>query len=287
MVPRNTASLNTTALGHQYQPNWHVLQGIELAFRPGELVGLVGPNGSGKSTLLRILAGQLVPTEGDVQLGEKPLRRIARAALARRIGFLPQTVRATFAFTVEEVVAQGRYPHTGALGILTERDRQVIRRSMEQTHTLAFARRPFEVLSGGERQRVLLASVLAQEAEFLLLDEPTSALDLHHQVDVFDLLAHLARSGLGIILVTHDLNLAAEYCDRLVVLHDGQMAAAGVPAEVMREEILRRVYTEHLIVDTNPVTGTPLVVLFGRRRAAAQAAAEAAAASGADESEPR
>jgi iron complex transport system ATP-binding protein len=263
-APERTALLQARGVGHQFQSNWWCLQEVDMSIRTGELVGLVGPNGSGKSTLLKTLAGQITPTTGTITLDSQPLARYARRELARRIGYLPQVVNAAFAFTVEEVVAQGRYPHGGALGLLSAHDHEVIHRAMEWTHTLAFAKRPVQVLSGGEQQSVFLASVLAQEAEFLLLDEPTSALDLHHQVDVFDRLAELARAGLGVVVITHDLNLAAQYCSRLVLLLGGRVIADGSPAEVIREPILRQAYDAELIVDTNPVTGTPLVVLLGR-----------------------
>lgn len=259
------AALQTHNLGHQFQPTWWCLRGVDLEFRLGELVGLVGPNGAGKTTLIRALAGQLQPSEGEVSLGGRPLARFSRLELARRIGYLPQNVRSSFAYTCEEVVAQGRYPHLGTFGVLGRRDREIVRLAMEWTSTQAFARRLLDDLSGGERQRVLLASVLAQGGEFLLLDEPTSALDMHHQVDVFERVSQLARDGLGVIMITHDLNLAAQYCDRLVMIHEGRAIAAGTPAEIMTEEILKKVYETELIVNRNPVTGTPMVVLLGSR----------------------
>jgi len=257
--------LRARALGHQFQPNWWCLKDISLEFRLGELVGLLGPNGAGKTTLVRALAGQLHPTAGEVTLDGAPIRAWGRLEVARRIGYLPQDVRSSFSYTCEEVVAQGRYPHLGTLGLLGRHDREVVRRSMEWTATLAFARRPLNDLSGGERQGVLLASVLAQETRFLLLDEPTAALDLHHQVDVFERISQLAHEGLGVIVITHDLNLAAQYCDRLVLLHEGRVAAAGAPAQIMVEDVLKRIYQTELMVHRNPVTGTPMVVLLGRR----------------------
>ncbi|HPK01175.1 MAG TPA: heme ABC transporter ATP-binding protein [Candidatus Sumerlaeota bacterium] len=252
-------------LWHQFQPNWWVLRGVELTFRAGELVGLVGPNGTGKTTLIRLLAGQAAPSRGQVTLGGRPLSKIGRLELARQIGYLPQNVRSSFRLTAEEVVAQGRYPHQRGLGLLDARDHAVIRRVMDETRTLAFARRQIEDLSGGERQRVLLASVLAQEAPFLMLDEPTSMLDIHHQVEVFQHIRRLARRGLGVLVITHDLNLAAHYCDRLVMMFEGKVEAEGAPEAVMREAVLRKVYETELIVDRNPVTGSPMVVLLGNR----------------------
>lgn len=259
--------LRTHGLGHQFQPTWWCLREINLEFRLGELVGLVGPNGAGKTTLIRALAGQLAPTAGEVTLGGRSLRTFGRLELARRLGYLPQDVRSSFSYSCEEVVAQGRYPHLGTFGVLSRRDREIVWRAMEWTSTQAFARRPLDDLSGGERQRVLLASVLAQGGEFLLLDEPTSALDMHHQVDVYERVSQLAREGLGVIMITHDLNLAALYCDRLVLLHEGKVAACGTPETVVVEDVLRRVYETDLIVNRNPVTGTPMVVLLGRRAA--------------------
>ncbi len=263
-TPGPPLELTAHGVGHQFQSTWWCLRGIELSCRPGELIGLVGPNGSGKSTLMRALAGQTTPTAGEVRLGGRPLSRLAPRERARAIAWLPQDVRPAFGFTVEEVIAQGRYPHLGALGVSGPGDRELVRRAMEWTRTLAFARRPLERLSGGERQRVLLASVLVQQGRFLLLDEPTSALDLHHQIEVFEQIYELSRAGLGVIVITHDLNLAARYCDRLVLLHEGRLVADGAPSVVMRAEVLRPVYEVELLVEPNPVTGTPMVVPLGR-----------------------
>lgn len=257
--------LSTHGLAHQFQPNWWCLRELDLTFRTGELVGLVGANGAGKSTLMRALTGQMTPTAGKVELDGRCLSRFSRTGLARRIGYLPQAVTCSFSYTCEEVVAQGRYPHQGALGLLSHEDLAIVRQAMQWTNCEAFAHRYLNELSGGESQRVLLASVLAQGSDFMLLDEPTSALDLHHQVDVFERIYQLARQGMGVIVITHDLNLAAQYCDRLVLLNEGRMRACGPPEEVLREEILSEVYKTDLIVDRNPVTGTPMVVLLGRR----------------------
>ena len=253
-------TLRADGVGHQFDPTWWCLRDLDLEFRQGELTGIVGPNGAGKTTLLKALAGHLAPTRGRVALGGRALRDWTRAALARQIGYLPQHVPALFDYTCEEVVAQGRYPHLGALGLLGRRDVEIVRRAMAWTHVDAFARRPLAHLSGGERQRVLLASVLAQEGRFLLLDEPTAALDIHQQIDVARRLAHLARGGLCVIMVTHDLNLAAQFCDRLAVLHEGRLAADGPPAAVLTESLLKQVYATDLVVTRNPVSGAPLVV---------------------------
>lgn len=236
-----------------------------MTLRTGELVGIVGSNGAGKSTLLRILIGQFRPSAGHVRVGGQPIEQYARLALARRVAYLPQQVRSSFSYTCEEVVAQGRFPYQQGFGMLGRRDMDIIRQCMRWTHTDAFARRSLDSLSGGERQRVLLASVLAQQSEFLLLDEPTAALDLHHQVDVFERLYQFAREGLGVVLVTHDLNLASQYCDRLILLHEGRMIAEGSAEAVLVQRHLKKVYQTELCVEPNPVLGTPMVVLLGHR----------------------
>jgi iron complex transport system ATP-binding protein len=263
-APDAALTLRAEALGHQFSPSWWVLRDIDLEFREGEFVGMVGPNGAGKTTLLRALVGQIAPAHGRVALGGRPLAGWSRLEIARRVGYLPQDVPALFDYTCEEVVAQGRYPHLGAFGLLGRRDLDIVRRAMAWTNCDAFAHRPLALLSGGERQRVLLASVLAQESRFLLLDEPTAALDIHQQLDVVTRLATLARDGLCVVIVTHDLNLAAQFCGRLVMLHEGRVAGSGPPAEVMTEPMLKKVYETDLVVARSPVSGAPMVVLKGR-----------------------
>lgn len=263
----NDYCLEARDISHQFQPTWWVLKEVSLRLRRGELVGVVGPNGSGKSTLMRILVGQIHPRHGQVRLGDASRDKLPRAELARRIGYLPQSIQASFDYTVEEIVAHGRYPHQRALGILSHHDVEIVHQAMQWTQTDAFAKRTLDELSGGERQRVMLASVLAQGGEFLLLDEPTNALDIDRQVDVFERIRSLSREGLGILVIIHDLNLAAQYCDRLVMLHEGRLIAEGAPECIMTEAVLKKVYTSDLIIDRNPVTGAPMVVLLGRHGA--------------------
>lgn len=236
------------------------LSGASLALRPGELVGVIGPNGSGKSTLLRVSLGALRPEAGSVTLDGAPIALTHGEALARRVAFLPQRVEEPFAFTCEEVVAQGRYPRLSAMGFLSPEDIRVVRESMRRTETEAFASRSLEDLSGGERQRVLIASALAQETDYLLLDEPTSSLDIQHQAEIFALLRRSSREGKAVCVVIHDLNLAAQFCDRLVLMNTGQTVMDGAPADVLRQEALASVYGDSVVVAENPVTGGPLVV---------------------------
>lgn len=218
--------------------HWLELQGIGLTESDVRIVedvtltvssgrtAILGPNGAGKSTLMRALAGQVHPSHGEVTLDGKPLARYGRLDLARRIGFLPQDVRASFTYTCEEVVAQGRYPHLGPLGFLSRHDREIVWRCMEWTSTQAFARRPIDELSGGERQRVLLASVLAQGSSFLLLDEPTSALDPPNALLVVETVSRLRTArGLSIVAVTHQPDLVRRLGGGLLYLVRGRVEA--------------------------------------------------------------
>jgi len=244
-----------------------VLQGVSLTLAAGTLTGIVGPNGSGKSTLLRVLAGILRPRSGRVTLNGESVASLDRRLVARTIAFLPQSVSMMFGFSVREVVALGRYPHLGPFGFLSQHDVAVVDQSLAQTESTDLAHRPFMELSGGERQRALIAAILAQEPDVLCLDEPTAALDIHHQVAILSLLARLAREGRTVVVVTHDLNLAAQFCGRLAILHQGRIAREGEPPDVLDAGLLKDVYQADLVVERNPVTGKRLVVVVGDRGA--------------------
>ena len=224
------------------------------------LTGIIGPNGSGKSTLLRIAAGVMAPVAGDVCLGGKPLAKMERRGVARQLGYLPQEVASLFDYSVEDVVRMGRYPHASAFGSLGAGDLKVVERCLSRAELLEMRKRPLSHLSGGERKRALLASVLAQEPETLLLDEPTAALDLHHQVRFFQLIHALAQSGMGIAVVTHDLNLAALFCDRVLLMDAGRFVADGTPVEVLQRDRLKSVYGPEVLLSTHPETQGPLVL---------------------------
>ena len=255
-----TRYLEARSVAFAYEPGRDVFAGVDAAVRNGEVTGIVGPNGSGKSTLLRILCGLLDPTAGQVTLDDKPLRAFSGRARARMIAFLPQWVNPAFALTVFEVVCLGRYPHMSALGGLGPHDGEVAERCLRDTEALSLRDRNFMTLSGGERQRVLLASILAQEPDLLLLDEPTSALDIHHQIEIFALLKRLAREGYGIGVVTHDLNLAARFCDHILLMAASREAlAAGEPEVVLTEPLLSQAYDAPIRVTTHPVTDAPLI----------------------------
>lgn len=257
--------LHADDVGFQYHASWWCLHGVGLELNCGELLGIVGPNGSGKSTLLKILAGHLLPKEGEVRLDDLALDQWDRKKFARKVAYLPQSVPAVFPYTVSEIVSQGRYPHQGSFGFMTRNDYGIIEQAMDWTHIRPFANRTLAELSGGERQRVFLASVLAQGARLLLLDEPTTALDLHHQIDIFERLGRLVDEGYGVGLVTHDLNLAAQFCHRLVVLNEGGILVEGSPSVVMKQEVLDKVYADTLMVKEHPSNGLPMVILTNAR----------------------
>ncbi len=215
---------------------------FEIA-RPG-FVSIAGPNGAGKSTLVGIMAGLRQPYRGSCEYDGIEMRQWRRRDFARRVSFLPQTVRFDFPFTAEQVVMMGRTPYSGGW-FESPQDHEEVARAMEITDTLAFRDRDFRSLSGGERQRVILASALAQRPETLLLDEPTTFLDLKHQLSMYRLLANLAGDGMLVIAVTHDLNLTLQFCDRAIVLDRGRIAADGAPSDVLTPALIHQVFAVH------------------------------------------
>jgi iron complex transport system ATP-binding protein len=253
-------ALTLSRISHKYdESDWRLsVEAFSLA--TGTLTGIIGPNGSGKSTLLQVAAGVLIPSAGEVRLGDGALAGMERRAVARRLGYLPQEVSSLFDYRVEEVVCMGRYPHAPAFGALGTADLEVVERCLERTEMKDLRNRSLSHLSGGERKRALLASVLAQEPEIMLLDEPTAALDVHHQVQFFQLLRGLAGGGMGIAAVTHDVNLAALFCDRIILMDAGRFVAEGPPAEVLQSGHLDAVYGSEILLSTHPETGCPLVL---------------------------
>ncbi len=214
-----------------------------LEIAKGEMLALVGHNGSGKSTLLKMLARQQAPSSGTIAFDGRPLDAWPTRDFARRLAYLPQQIPAAPAMTVRELTAMGRYPWHGALGRFGRDDRDSVERALERTHMLTLADRLVDTLSGGERQRAWLAMLLAQNAACLLLDEPTAALDVAHQIEVLSLVRTLSRaSGLTVILVLHDINMASRFCDQIVALHSGRLIASGRPNQIMQKTILERIY---------------------------------------------
>jgi iron complex transport system ATP-binding protein len=240
-----------------------VFDGLSLDLGEGELAAVLGPNGTGKTTLIRLAAGSLRPQGGSVLIGGRDLTSIPAGVRARDVAVVPQESRPAFDFTAREVVRMGRAPHLGLLGFESRRDLDVVDEAMRRTDVGDLAERPFLNLSGGERQRVIVARALAQEPRLLLLDEPTAFLDLRHRLLLYELLTRLNREfGLTLLIASHDIDLAARFASRIVLLKAGQVAADGPPAEVLTPEHLRHVYGVRADVRIEPSTGRPVVIPF-------------------------
>jgi iron complex transport system ATP-binding protein len=251
-----------------------VLDAVSLTLPEGGITALVGPNGSGKSTLLKTMARLLALQGGSVLLDGRAIRERPSAEIARRLAVLPQQPSAPETLTVRELVEQGRYPHLGPLRMLRSADHEEVREALRLTGLEDFAHRPVEALSGGERQRAWIALTLAQGAPVLLLDEPTTFLDIGHQIEVLDVVADLARKrGMTVVMVLHDLNQAARYADRMVVLSQGRIVADGPANVVLEPEMLARVFNIRAAILTDPETGALVCVPRGLVRSELEALA--------------
>ena len=258
--------LTLSNVSFRYNGQWG-LEGVDFELAKGEIVGIIGPNGSGKSTLLKIVDGLLRAQAGEVLLRGRPLLAHTRAEIARHIAMVPQEATFRFPFSVFEVVLMGRFPHRGLLPFERSDDHAIARESMMLTGTLDLASRSIHELSGGEKQRVLIARALTQRANIILLDEPTSFLDIRHKVEIFELIASLARTqGLSVLIVSHDISLAAQYCRRMLLLNNGRIYRTGRPDEVITANTISHVYQCPVLVDNNPVTDTPRITVLSRRR---------------------
>jgi ferric hydroxamate transport system ATP-binding protein len=236
-----------------------LLHPLNLDIRRGSLTGLIGHNGSGKSTLLKLLARQQPASSGSIQFDGKPLKRWRSRDFARKVAYLPQKPAPADGILVKELVALGRYPWHGPFGQFKQEDRDKVATAMALTDVTKFAERLVETLSGGERQRVWMAMLLAQDVACLLLDEPTAALDIAHQIEVLTLVRRLnVEQGLTIIIVLHDINLAARFCDELIALHSGRVLTRGNPEELMRTDHLQAIYGVPLGILPHPLTGAPI-----------------------------
>ncbi len=243
-----------------------VISNLSFSVGHGEVFAVIGPNGAGKTTLLRLLGGNLAPLSGQIRLDGTPLRGLNARQRALRIAAVGQEMHLDFAFTVEEVVLMGRYPHLPRFGHEGPMDRAITRRAMTDVGVEHLASRLVTAISGGERQRVLLARALAQEPECLLLDEPVAHLDLNHQIAIMDLLLKLSREQrITVVVVFHDLNLTGLYADRVLLLAGGRSTALGAPEEVITPELVRRTYRGAVVVVDHPEAGRPQVMLLPGR----------------------
>ncbi|GAA0979114.1 MULTISPECIES: ABC transporter ATP-binding protein [Nocardiopsidaceae] len=262
MTANHSLEVQDLALGYGDRV---VIESLDLAVRPGGITVIVGANACGKSTLLRSMSRLLAPRKGRVVLDGKEVHRTPAKELARTMGLLPQSPIAPEGITVADLVGRGRHPHQGMFTRWSREDDAAVAAALEATHTSDLAERSVDELSGGQRQRVWIAMALAQQTDLLLLDEPTTFLDVSHQVEVLDLLTDLNRErGTTIVMVLHDLNLAARYADQLIALADGRLHAMGEPAQVLTEDSVRAVFGLESRVIPDPTTGRPLMLPLGR-----------------------
>jgi iron complex transport system ATP-binding protein len=244
-----------TAVSYGYSAERLAVRDVSLAMRAGTLTALVGPNGAGKSTVLALLLGHLVPTAGSVTFGSREVSAWPRRALARQVGVVPQHETPAFALTVREVVAMGRYPHLGLLAAEQDDDRAAIERALARCNLLALRDRPMDALSGGEQQRARLARAMAQEPAAYVLDEPTAGLDCAHEMALFEHARTLCAGGATVVLVTHHVNLAARYADRVALLSAGSLLAAGPPRDVLTAERCSGVFQWPITIHPHPGAG--------------------------------
>ena len=262
MTTTHSLTIENLTLGYG---NRNVIEKLDLTIPPGQVTAIVGANACGKSTLLRSMSRLLAPRTGRVVLDGREVHRTPAKQLARTLGLLPQSPIAPEGITVADLVGRGRHPHQGMFARWSKEDDTAVAEALDATETAALADRPVDELSGGQRQRVWIAMALAQHTDLLLLDEPTTFLDVSHQIEVLDLLTDLNQQrGTTIVMVLHDLNMAARYSDHLIALADGTLHAAGKPAEVLTEDTVRAVFGLESQVITDPTSGKPLMLPLGR-----------------------
>ncbi len=265
-------TLQAKNLSYRTRTGEVLVDSINMELKSGEVVGVLGPNGAGKTTLLKMLSGELAPTSGEVRIAGERLPELAHAERALHVAVLPQAGTLTFPYPVIDIVLLGRLPHRHRSSART--DRRIAFRCLEQVEAEHLAERSYPTLSGGEKQRVQLARILAQlesahtenlSEKYLLLDEPTSALDLSHQHQVLESARSMASRGAGVLAILHDLNLASQYTDRLLVLHGGKAAAEGPAGVILEPVMIQRVYGVEAVINNHPRLGCPLVSTTGKK----------------------
>ena len=255
-----SAALNSIALNSvsfEYQDK-SILSDISFELSTNEILGVIGPNGAGKSTIIKLLSKILMPSKGTVLLNNVDIQKISRKDLAKNIAVLPQSYIMPEAFTVFELVMMGRTPHLGMWQQETIEDIELVQNAMQQTDIWDMRERMAAELSGGERQRLLIARAFVQEARYLLLDEPTNHLDIKHQLQSLRFLKQKLSSELGILVVIHDLNIAAQLCDRILLLHKGKVATIGTPNEVLTQDNINTYFEAETQILSN--NGNPVIV---------------------------
>ena len=237
-----------------------VLQGATFAIERGEFVGILGPNGSGKTTILKLVSGVLRAESGLIKLKDRNIRDYSPREIARHVAVVPQDTAIAFPFSALEIVLMGRSPYLPAFAFDRQADLDIAHEVMRETDTAHLAGRRIHELSGGERQRVIVARALAQQPEILLLDEPVTFLDIRHQIAIHEVLRELNSRGLTVVMISHDLNLASQYCSRLILLSNGRVHATGEPKEIISSETVREVYEADVMVHHRPDNGLPYVL---------------------------
>ncbi len=254
-----STSIDIQDLYHKFGQT-KVLNCLDFSISRGDFFVIIGPNGSGKTTLMKIISGILKPTNGKIQIQQKEIGQYSSKTLARTIGYVPQMVQTEFPFSVMEVVLMGRSPHLGLLGIEHHKDVKIAEAAIGFTGVDHLANRKLNELSGGECQRVLIARAICQEPEIMLLDEPTASLDLAHQIRIMDLMEKLREERqITVVMVSHDVNLAAMYGNNILLLKSGQVVKIGSPKEVIRFDTLENAYGCQLLVDESPLGSFPRI----------------------------
>jgi len=236
-----------------------ILKDISFEVKKGEFLGIIGPNGSGKTTLLKIIARILNPYRGSLFFENEDIRKIPYLEYAQKVAYLPSQIDIPFSYTVEEFVSLGRFPYTGRYGEIKKTDREIIEKALEQFEISQYKKRKIWELSDGERQRVFISQVVVQQSSVIILDEPTSHLDIGHSFKILDIVRDINKKGTTVITVLHELNLASEYCSRLLLLSQGSVFSEGTAEDVITYENIEKVYETKALVYKNPHTGKPYV----------------------------